>query len=70
MRLGHLGCEAQMTEYLADDSRVIAMVAISCGDFHVEVRWAETDRPAAAEEELHRRHRERFGRLPRYTFFT
>ena len=32
------------------------------------VRWAETDRPAAAEEELHRLHKERFsGRLPKYT---
>jgi len=36
----------------------------------LEVRWAETDRPAAVEEELHRRHREHFGRLPRYTIFT
>lgn len=33
----------------------------------VVIRWAETDRPAAAEEELHKQHRERFGRLPKYT---
>jgi len=31
------------------------------------VRWAETDRPAAAEEELHRRHVQHFGSLPQYT---
>ncbi len=31
------------------------------------VRWAETDRPAAVEEELHRRHVQQFGSLPRYT---
>lgn len=34
------------------------------------VRWAVTDRPAAAEEELHRRHLRRFGRLPKYTRHT
>jgi hypothetical protein len=34
------------------------------------VRWAVTDRPAAAEEELHRRHIAEFGRLPRYTGHT
>jgi hypothetical protein len=34
------------------------------------VRWAATDRPAAVEEELHRRHVESFGRLPRYTRHT
>lgn len=31
------------------------------------VRWAVTDRPAAVEEELHRRHRAKFGKLPKYT---
>jgi hypothetical protein len=30
------------------------------------VRWAVTSRPAAAEEELHRAYRARFGRLPTY----
>lgn len=35
----------------------------------VVVRWAPTDRPAAVEEELHRRHVTRFGRLPRCTSF-
>jgi len=34
---------------------------------HIEVRWAETDRPAAVEEELHRLHKLKFGRLPKYT---
>jgi len=34
------------------------------------VRWAETDRPAAVEEELHRQHRQRYGRLPKYTSHT
>jgi hypothetical protein len=36
----------------------------------VVVRWAETERRAAAEEELHLRYRARFGRLPMYTYFT
>jgi len=31
------------------------------------IRWAVTDRPAAAEEELHRAYRARFGRLPLHT---
>ncbi len=31
------------------------------------IRWAETDRPAAVEEDLHRRYKEVFGRLPKYT---
>jgi hypothetical protein len=30
------------------------------------IRWAVTTRPAAAEEELHRAYRARFGRLPTY----
>jgi len=30
------------------------------------IRWAVTSRPAAAEEELHRAYRARFGRLPTY----
>jgi len=33
----------------------------------VRVRWALTDRPATAEEELHHRHLRRFGKLPKYT---
>jgi len=32
----------------------------------VVVRWAATDRPSAAEEELHRRHVREFERLPKY----
>ena len=36
----------------------------------LEVRWAETDRPAAAEEELHKRYRQKFGRLPQHTKHT
>lgn len=33
----------------------------------VIIRWATTERPAAVEEELHRRHVEMFGKLPKYT---
>jgi len=33
----------------------------------IVVRWAVTDRPAAVEEELHKRHRAKFGKLPKYT---
>lgn len=36
----------------------------------VIVRWAVTDRPAAAEEELHRLYRCKFGCLPKYTKHT
>jgi len=36
----------------------------------VRVRWAVTDRPSAAEEELHKQHQRRFGRLPKYTRHT
>jgi len=32
----------------------------------IVVRWAPTDRPSAAEEELHRRHVGEFGMLPKY----
>ncbi len=31
------------------------------------VRWALTDRPAAAEEALHLEHVHRHGRMPKYT---
>ena len=34
------------------------------------VRWSTTDRPAAAEEELHRNYRIKFGELPKYTEHT
>jgi len=34
------------------------------------IRWATTDRPAAAEEELHRLYRDTFGRLPKHTLVT
>ncbi|MFC2048459.1 hypothetical protein ACFLSK_03400, partial [Chloroflexota bacterium] len=33
----------------------------------IETRWAETDRPSAAEEELHRQYLAKFGKLPKYT---
>ncbi len=33
----------------------------------VYVRWALTDRPAAAEEALHLEHKRRHGRMPKYT---
>lgn len=36
----------------------------------VEVRWAETSRPAAAEEELHHRYVKRNAKMPKYTDHT
>ncbi len=36
----------------------------------IEVRWATTDRPAAAEEDLHKRYQAKFGELPKYTEHT
>src|SRR5712692_2480320 len=36
----------------------------------IEVRWAATDRPAAAEEDLHMRYVAKFGKLPKYTEHT
>ncbi len=50
----HAGLKIRENENLAD----------------LEVRWAVTDRPAAAEEELHRQHREMFDCLPLYTSHT
>lgn len=36
----------------------------------IVARWAVTDRPAAVEEELHKRHVARFSGLPKYTEHT
>jgi len=36
----------------------------------IVVRWATTDRPAAAEEELHKKYEAKFGKLPKYTEHT
>lgn len=36
----------------------------------IVIRWAETDRPAAVEEELHKQYLSKFGRLPVYTKHT
>lgn len=36
----------------------------------IEVRWAATDRPAAAEEELHKKYETKSGKLPKYTEHT
>lgn len=36
----------------------------------IEVRWACTDRPCAAEEELHKQYERTFGGLPKYTLCT
>lgn len=36
----------------------------------IVVRWAMTDRPAAVEEELHKRHLSKFGTLPKYVEHT
>jgi excinuclease UvrABC nuclease subunit len=37
---------------------------------NIEIRWAETDRPSATEEELHRQYLARFGKWPKYTEHT
>lgn len=34
------------------------------------IRWAVTDRPAAVEEELHKRHKDKFGNLPKHVKHT
>ncbi|MCJ7576403.1 MAG: hypothetical protein MUO80_07025 [Dehalococcoidia bacterium] len=36
----------------------------------IEIRWAETDRPSAVEEELHKQYLAHFGEWPRYTDHT
>ena len=36
----------------------------------IVVRWSITDRPAAVEEELHKRHINMFGELPKYVDHT
>lgn len=36
----------------------------------IVVRWAITDRPAAAEEGLHKKHLSKFGKLPKYVKHT
>ena len=36
----------------------------------IEIRWAETDRPCAAEEELHKQYFLHFGKWPKYTGHT
>ncbi len=36
----------------------------------IVMRWAITDRPAAAEEELHRQYKARFGKFPKHTKHT
>ncbi len=46
----------------------IRKAAIDTGQ--IEVRWAVTERPAAAEEELHRLYTAIFGRLPEFTKVT
>ena len=47
-----------------------AKIRLNEDSTHLLVRWAVTDRPAAAEEELHKQHVKRFGRLPKYTDHT
>ncbi len=36
----------------------------------IVIRWATTDRPSAAEEELHKRYLKKFNKLPRYVKHT
>jgi len=38
--------------------------------YNIEIRWAETNRPSAVEEELHKQYRARFGKWPKYTEHT
>lgn len=47
--------------------------ALDSGELDVRdlvVRWASTASPAAAEEELHKQHKDRFDDLPKYTMTT
>ena len=37
---------------------------------NIEIRWAETDRPSAVEEELHRQYVLRLSKWPKYTDHT
>jgi hypothetical protein len=37
---------------------------------NIQVRWAETIRPCAVEEELHKLYKNKFGCLPKYTMKT
>jgi hypothetical protein len=34
---------------------------------NIVIRWALTDKPSCVEEELHKKHIEDFGHLPKYT---
>ena len=36
----------------------------------IEIRWAETNRPSAVEEELHKQYLAHFGKWPKYTDHT
>lgn len=36
----------------------------------IMIRWAVTNRPAAAEEELHRQYKNKFGKLPKHVKIT
>jgi len=36
----------------------------------IVIRWAVTDRPAAVEEELHKKYQDKFGKLPKHTKHT
>jgi len=36
----------------------------------LEIRWAKTNRPSAAEEELHKRYKKKFGVFPKYVKHT
>lgn len=49
-----------------DHSAGSAMHAASVDTSRLVIRWAETNRPKAVEEELHRQYREKFGKLPKY----
>jgi hypothetical protein len=36
----------------------------------IQVRWAQTDRPSAVEEDLHKKHFEKFNEFPKYVEHT
>lgn len=36
----------------------------------IVIRWAITSRPCAVEEELHKKYKEKFGKLPKYVVHT
>lgn len=61
MRIKHGLVKGKTPHSSGDDIRAYEETA------DVVIRWAETERPAAIEEELHLQHKRLFGRNPKYT---